>query len=335
MKSRKVTIYDVAKEMGCSPATVSLALKNDTRVSQKTREKVHKVAREMEFQPSYFGRSLITGKSNSIKVVVPDIHNPVFANIVDGIEQYIDKTDYHVLLDVTYNNKEKELNSFNSLLDKKVDGVIISPIYENEVTEYIRDKNIDTEKIIYVGTSSSNYDKIHYCTSDSKKGAYLGVKNMLAQGCKSVAFIAPIVAKRQGLRRKEGYFEALEEFGIAKDEDLIITCGQDFSKIYAKTYKLLQVKKPDGIFCLYDYAAIPVMKAVADMGLRIPQDLMVTGYDNIDIGPFLDKPLTTVDPHQKELGYSSAELLLQMLQGRQCPTENIIEPTMVIRETTL
>ena len=158
MKLENVTIYDIAKTIGCSPATVSLALKDDQRVSQKTREKVAKVANDLKYQPSYFGRSLITGKSNSIKVVIPDIHNPVFTNIVDGIEQYISKTEYHVLLDVTYNSRDRELESFDSLFDKRVDGIIISPIYENEVTEYIKEKKIDKNKIIYVGISCNGDD---------------------------------------------------------------------------------------------------------------------------------------------------------------------------------
>ncbi len=334
MKSGTVTIYDIAKASGCSPATVSLALKNDERVAQKTKEKVLKIADELEYRPSYFGRSLITGKSNTIKVVIPDIHNPVFANIVDGIEQYINQTDYHVLLDVTYNSREREQDSFSSLLHKQVDGIIISPIYEKEVTKYIQEKRIDTEKVIYVGIPCSGYDKIHYCTSDSKKGAYMGVKNMIENGCKRIAFLAPTIIKRQGARRKEGYFEALEEFGLVRDKNLVIVCSQNFSEIYQRTSRLVQEYKPDGIFCLYDYATFPVMKAVKDMRLCVPRDLMVTGYDNIDIGEFLDKPLTTVDPHQMEQGYRSAELLIAMLQGNKCAIRNVIEPTLVMRETT-
>ena len=335
MESKNVTIYDVAKAVGCSPATVSLALNGDQRVSQKTREKVAKVASELKYQPSYFGRSLITGKSNSIKVVIPDIHNPIFINIVDGIEQYVGKTGYHVLLDVTNNSRERELESFDSLLEKRVDGIIISPIYENEVTAYIRKKKLDKDKIVYVGNSCSGDDSIHYCTSDSRKGAYLAIKHMLERGCKKVVFLAPIVAKNQGLRRKEGYFEAMEQFGLPRDPELIVNCSQDFTEIYQCTRKLIQEKKPDGIFCLYDYATIPVMKAVTSLGLRVPEDLMVTGYDNIEIGEFLDKPLTTVDPHQKELGYRSAEILIDILQGKKCPVQNFIEPTLVVRETTV
>ncbi len=334
MKGNKVTIYDIAKASGCSPATVSLVMKNDNRVAKKTKEKVLRIADELEYRPSYFGRSLITGKSNTIKVVIPDIHNPVFSNIVDGVEQYINQTEYHVLLDVTYNSKERELDSFASLLDKKVDGIIISPIYEKAVTDYIFEKGIDPQKIIYVGIPCDGSEQVHYCAANSKKGAYLGVKNMLLHGCRRVAFLAPTVIKRQGLRRKEGYFEALREFGIERDEKLIVGCSQDFSEIYEKTYKLLKEQKPDGIFCLYDYAAIPVMKAAVDRGLNIPKDLMITGYDNIDIGEYLDRPLTTVDPHQKEQGYRAAEILMAMLDEKECPVKNMIEPTLVVRETT-
>lgn len=331
---KKITIYDIAKACECSPATVSLALKDDKRVAEKTRELVHSTAKKLKYQPSYFGRSLITGKANAIKVVIPDVHNPLFVNLLDGIEQYINRTEYHVVLDVTYNSMERELNSFESLLNKTVDGIIISPIYEREVSEYILRRGIDTQKIIYVGTECRASEKVHYCTTDSRKGAYLGVSNMLKNGCKKVAFLAPVVVEEQGRRRKEGYIEALEAFGFSKKSGIIVNCSQEFSDIYQQTVRLVQEQKADGIFCLYDYAAIPAMKAIADLGLSVPEDVMVSGYDNIDIGEFLDRPLTTVDPHQREQGYYSAETLLALLRGEQCLMHKVVEPTVIERETT-
>lgn len=330
---KNATIYDIAKASGYSPATVSLALNDDERVAKKTKQIVREIAQELNYQPSYFGRSLITGKSKIIKVVVPDLHNPVFVNIVDGIESYINTTDYHIILEVTNNDKKKELGSFSSLYDNMVDGIIISPIYEKEVTTYLLEQNISLKKVVYVGNSSTS-DKIHYCVADSKKGAYEGVKNMLHNGCKRVAFLAPTAADVQGLRRLSGYKEALAEYGIPFDENLIAHCKQNFSEIYACASRLLQEQKPDGVFCLYDYAAIPVLKVATDLGIRVPEDLMVTGYDNIELGQFLDKPLTTVDAHQKEQGYRSAELMVEMLQGKDCPTCNTIIPTLVVRKST-
>ena len=335
METKNATIYDIAQICGCSPATVSLALNNDNRVAEKTKRKVQEIAQELKYQPSYIGRSLITGKTKAIKVVVPDLHNPVFINIVDGVEAYIDQTDYHVILEVTHNDKNKEINSFDSFLDKKVDGVIISPIYEEEVTDYLLKKGINLQKVVYVGDICRGTDKIHYCAADSKKGAYDGVKNMIENGCKRVAFLAPTVAKLQSSKRLDGYRQALEESGIPVEQSLIINCNQEFTEIYKCARQLLQEKKPDGIFCLYDYAAIPVFKAATDMGIRVPDELMVTGYDNIEIGAFLEQSLTTVDPHQKEQGCCAAEIMIKMLQGEECSIENIIEPTLVVRQSTV
>jgi len=334
METKNATIYDIAEICGCSPATVSLALNNDKRVAEKTKLKVQEVAQELKYQPSYIGRSLITGKTKAIKVVVPDLHNPVFINVVDGIEAYIDQTDYHVILEVTHNDKDKEINSFGSFLDNKVDGVIISPIYEEEVTAYLLDRGINLQKVVYVADVCRSSGKIHYCTADSKKGAYDGVKNMIENGCERVAFLAPTVEKLQSSKRLDGYKQALKESGMEIDEKLIINCNQDFSEIYQRVEKVLKEEKPDGIFCLYDYAAIPVLKAASDLGLCVPEDLMVTGYDNIEIGAFLEKSLTTVDPRQKEQGYCAAEMMIALLQGVERPIQNIIEPTLVVRQST-
>lgn len=334
MDMKATTIYDIAKVCNCSPATVSLALNDDKRVADKTKKRVRDIAKEMGYQPSYFGRSLITGKSNAIKVVVPDLHNPVFVNIVDGVEQYINDIDCHMILEATNNNVKRELSSFDSLLENKVDGIIISPIYEKEVTDYLLDKRIDLNRIVYVGNTCTNSDKIHYYAADSRKGAYIGVKNMIENGCKRVAFLAPTVEKLQGSKRRAGYLEAMEEFGLVRDENLLINCKQEFAEIYRYAYKLIREQKADGIFCLYDYAALPVLKAAVDIGVRVPDDLMVTGYDNIDLGEYFERPLTTVDPHQKAQGYHAAELLMGLLNGEDCPVHNIMEPTLIVRSTT-
>ena len=331
---KSVTIYDIAKASGCSPATVSLALNNDERVKKETAIKIQKKAAELNYRPSYFGRSLITGKSKTIKVVLPDIHNPVFVNILDGIESHISQTEYHLVLEITNNNKDKEIDSFESLLGGQVDGLIISPIYEKEVTEYLLKKRIDLQKVVYACSTCTGSDKIHYCVADSHMGAYKGVKNMLENGCRRVAFLAPTVLKLQSSNRINGYLQALSEWKIAYNENLLVNCSQNFHEIYDRVIDLLKNENPDGVFCLYDYAAIPVLKAASDMGMRVPEDLMVTGYDDIEIVEFLQKPLTTVNTHLKEQGAYAAKMMIDLLEGKEYPVQNIFEPDLVIRKTT-
>lgn len=331
---KKATIYDIAKLAGCSPATVSLALNDDKRVKKETKLRVKELAEELNYQVNYFGRSLISGKSKTIKVVLPDIHNPVFVNILDGIESYIGNTDYHLILEVTDNRKDREIRSFSSLYGNQVDGIIISPLYGDEVSDYLEKNGIDLRKVVYVGVSCERLEGVHYCTVDSQKGAYKGVTHMLANGCKKVAFLAPTVTEMQSSRRLEGYKQALKDYGIAPDEKLIVNCRQDFNEIYQTARQLLTEEKPDGIFCLYDYATIPLSKATADLGLRVPEDIMITGYDNIDIGEFFEKPLTTIDTHLKEQGYRAAEIMIAMLEGEERETKNVIEPDLVVRAST-
>ena len=216
-----------------------------------------------------------------------------------------------------------------------MDGVIISPIFEEEVTAYLLKRGIDLRKVVYAGSTCTGSDKIHYCMADSRLGAYKGVKNMLENGCKRVAFLAPTVLKLQSSNRVDGYLQALQEYEIAYDEKLLVNCSQDFHEIYDRVSDLLKEEKPDGVFCLYDYAAIPVLKAAADLGLRVPEDLMVTGYDDIEIVEFLQTPLTTVNTHLKEQGAYAAKMMIDLLEEKECPIQNVFEPDLVVRKTTV
>lgn len=331
---KKVTIYDIARICECSPATVSLALNNNPRVSKVTREKVNEVSKKLNYQASYFGKSLVTGKANTIGFFVPDMYNQVFLSMINGVEMQLKGSEYHLLLDVTRNDKQKELDCINTLLDHKVDGLIVSPLYPEELIKHIMDNNVDVSRVVFIGVPASAESGIHYVETDSFMGAYKGVTHMLEKGRRKIAFLAPTVSEEQGIRRIRGYKKALEDFGIPFDEKLVFRCDQQFENIYNVAKSEIPRHKPDGIFCLYDMSAIPVMRAATDLGIKIPDDLSVVGYDNIEIGQYIDHSLTTIETYQFRQGGIAAQMLIDLLAGKSAEEKNIVEPSLVIRESS-
>ena len=330
----KVTIYDIARICECSPATVSLALNQNPRVGKATREKVNEVSKKLNYQASYFGKSLVTGKANTIGFFVPDMYNQVFLSMINGVEMQLKGTDYHLLLDVTRNDKQKELNCINTLLDRKVDGLIVSPLYPEELIKHILNNNVDTSRIVFIGVPASEESKIHYVETDSFTGAYKGVAHMLEKGRRKIAFLAPTVSEEQGVRRLQGYKKALSDYGIPFDEKLVFRCDQQFENIYNLAKQEIPRQNPDGIFCLYDMSAIPVMRAASDLGIKIPDELSVVGYDNIEIGQYIDHSLTTIETYQYRQGGIAAQMLIDLLAERKIEDKIIVEPSLVIRESS-
>ena len=331
---KKTTIYDIAEACNCSPATVSLALNGDSRVNKETSEFICRMSDKLGYQANYFGKGLIKGKANTIMMVIPDMYNPIFPTMVDGVQTALKKTDYHLLLEVTNNNLQKELKSIDNLLDKKVDGIIISPMYEKELTQHIMGSEADMNRIVYLGFPCLSTDKIQYVETNSRLGAFEGVTHLINQGCKKIAFVMPVVAEGQGSRRMQGYKDALESGGIAFDNRLVFRCGQRFDVIYDCAFDLLRNEKPDGIFCLYDFAALPIFRAAKALNIKVPDQLKIVGYDNIDIGMYFPKSLTTIETYQREQGKLSAQILLSLLKGNKEKVANIVNPVLLKREST-
>lgn len=334
-QEKNATIYDIAREADCSPATVSLALNGSKRIKQETRENVLEVSRRLGYRPSYFGKSLVTQKANTIGLAIPDVDNPLFSLMMEGVEDYLKDTGYHLLLDVTRNDEERELAVLDRLYEKKVDGLIVSPMYEASLTKCVLESGLDTNCVVYCGLPPTPPAKIRYVECNSRVGSFKGVEHLAGKGRRRIAFFAPVVVQRQGQRRLSGYREALEAHGLAFDSQLVFHCRQNFHDIYETACRMFREQKPDGVFCLYDFAAIPIMRAAADLHLDIPRDVSIVGYDNIEITQYFQQSLTTVETYSKRQGAIAAEMLVRSLRGENSVEQSVIlEPVLIERESS-
>lgn len=332
---KKITIYDVAKASGCSSATVSLVLKKDSRVKNETKEKVLRVMKELKYKPNYLARGLAKQRTNTLGLIIPDLKNPVFSDIIGGVEEYINQKDYHLIVGVTNLNKNKEMFYLNMLRENRVDGLIILPTFIEDIKkELIRFKS---ENFPFVLSGVSIRDtNVNYVSCNMEDGAYLAVSHLIEQGHKNIAFIAGAADTSQIKERLMGYKCAFEKYGIKYNEDYIIECGPTLEDSYNATIKLVNNNREvTGIFCICDYIAVGAVKAIIDAGYKIPDDYGVAGYDNIDVSGYLPVSLTTVETNNKKVGMYAAKILIQQIEDPQCDFQHIIlHPKLIVRKST-
>ncbi len=335
MPKGNTTIYDIAKALDISPATVSLALNDDARVNIKTKERVRDAAQAMHYRPNFIARSLVNQKTNIVGVVIPNLFNPLFAVLVKGAEDCLSQRHYDLILGVTDERLEKEQAYLNMLTEQKVDGLFIMPTFTEELDEQLRgfqDKSIPFV-ISGVDVKDRDYD---YVASDSRRGAYLAVEHLIRGGRKHIAFISSAASAHQISDRLDGYRQALEAAGLPFYEKYILVTGRENEDVRAETMAFLRANpEVDGVFVLYDYIALIVMKAIFDLHRRIPEDIAVVGFDNIPTCDLLPVTLTTVETKSYEMGFRSAEILVDKIENPGKPTQKVIlEPELIVRQSS-
>ncbi len=331
----KVTIYDVAKKANCSTATVSLVLKKSNRIKPETAKAVMDVVEQLGYTPNYIAQSLSSKATNTLGLIVPNVENPLFSMMISGIEDYANSKGYNLILGITNATSEKESFYLDMLQRKQVDGLILFPSFLGTLTKKVEYLSQMRTPIILCGSSGSEMKNISYVKCDNRLGSYTAVNHLVDIGCRRIGCIFPVTDEQQYKSRLIGYQDALRNCGIPFREELIRVCTPDNDSIFNATLTLLKEQKPDGIFCLYDYSAITVMRAVFCAGLRIPEDIAIIGYDNIKMSGFLPVPLSSIDTHSQEVGQKAAEILMQKISDPDEQVHQVIlKPDLVIREST-
>ena len=331
---KNVTIYDVAKQVGCSTATVSLVLANDKRIQPKTAAKVLEAVESLGYKPNYTAKSLSTKRTDTLGLIVPNVENPLFSTMISGIEEYANSNNFDLILGVSNSDRKKELFYLDMLQTKRVDGLIVFPTYINSIAERLNNSDM-LPPIVLCGSSGSKINNISYAKCNNNSGAYLATKHLIENGCKKIACIFPVDDPSQYSSRYNGYCDAMEEAGLAIKNELICVCKSDNKSIFESSTKLIKTQKPDAIFCLCDYHAIIVMRAIEELGLKIPNDIQLIGFDNINISSFLPTSLSTIDTNASKVGQMAAQLLIEKIKDPEAPVQQIIiEPKLVKRNST-
>ncbi|MBC7319812.1 LacI family DNA-binding transcriptional regulator [bacterium] len=327
---KRANIQDVAKLAGVSPSTVSRALNGFPGISERTRQRVIEAAKKLNYKPNYRGQILTTRSTKNIGLLITDITNPFFPELVRGAEETASEYGYTILLGNTSESIEKETNYLDFFSRGPVDGVIISASrIPNEHIINLAEEGLP----IVVINRILEHPKISYVSTDMEKGGYLATKHLIELGHTRIAFINGPSHSEAAERRFLGYKKALAEFKIRYNSNLVSFNVPVAESGHKETIRLLHTKNPPtAIFTYNDLMAFGVMKAVKDLGIRIPDDLSVVGFDDIFFSSFTDPPLTTIRQPKEELGKKAVELLLKLMKEERQGV--LLEPEIIIRNTT-
>ena len=330
-----ITIYDVAQEAKCSTATVSLVLQKSPRIKPQTQQRVMQAVDKLGYTPNYMAQSLSIKATKTLGLIVPNIENPLFSQMIHGVEDFAVSKDYDLILGISDSSCEKEEFFLDMLQSKKVDGLLLFPTFLDSLSEKLRKINATKTPLVLCGSSGKGIIEIDYVKCDNRIGSFTAINHLIDIGCKNIGCIFPVFDKQQYNSRLIGFQDALYYHSMKFESDMIKTCIPNKDAIYNATVEFIKEKNPDGIFCLYDYASIPVMKAILSLGLKIPNDIALIGYDNIQISDYLPISLSSIDTQGAEVGRKAAEILIQKINDTSLDTHQIIlKPNLVIREST-
>lgn len=321
-------LRDVARLSGVSVSTASRALNDRDDVSPQTKARVLAAAERLGYVPSSLAKGLWSGTTKTVGVVVTNITNSFYANVVAGVEDVMDAHGYNIVLNSTHEDPEREMRAIKLLLEQRVDGIILAPVESEPAAVDFLNKN--GVPYVIVGRKARNADTNHVVCDDLKIGR-MAARYLLDAGHERVLFINSARNYSAELRA-EGFRSVFREHGAAWDEDMILPVfdPQQLPAIVNQVFDGTHL--PSAVFCFCDDMAIDVMRVLRQRGLKIPQDVAVMGVDNLKVTELLDPPLTTIDTSKMQMGTSSAEILLRAMQNQDKDIEHIVlEPKLVKR----
>ncbi|WP_290459575.1 LacI family DNA-binding transcriptional regulator [Romboutsia ilealis] len=332
----KITIVDVAKACNVSVATVSRVINGNYPVKEETKEKVLKMIEELQYKPNTQARDLIKKQSSTIGVVVPSISNMFFTNVINGIENYFEKSEYSIFLCITEHDKDKEISRINELISRNVAGIIVvDPGIDNVESKYF-DKVAKYIPMVFVNRCSES-SHISSVFNDQENGARLAINYLLSKNHKNIAFIRGDNSYSYDIKEKV-YKEMMKDINNFKEE-FIVNIGhgnsiQTVNKTMEKGLKLLSLNKDiTGVFACNDLMAIGTMNACKKLNIKIPNDLSIVGYDNIELSEMVEPKLTTIDQNMFLLGKNSAILLIEKIENNKESKSIVLNNCLIKRET--
>ncbi|TCS81302.1 catabolite control protein A [Tepidibacillus fermentans] len=329
-----VTIYDVAREAGVSMATVSRVVNGNPNVKPATRKKVLETIERLGYRPNAVARGLASKKTTTVGVVIPDISNPFFAEVVRGIEDIARMYHYNIILSNSDKNVDKELSLINTLLEKQVDGLLFMG---GEVTEeHLNIFKTSTVPIVLAATKDSQ-NMFPSVDIDHYQAAKDAVEAFIQYGHQRIALITgPLTDPLTGLARFEGYKDALREANIPFREDYVRVGNYRYeSGMEAMKFFLELSDRPTAVFATSDEMAVGAIHAIQDKGLTVPDDIEVRGFDNIPISSMVRPLLSTVSQPQYDIGAVAMRFLTKHMNEEPITEQNVIlEHELINRSST-
>jgi LacI family transcriptional regulator len=328
-----VTIKDVAREAKVSVGTASQALGDSPAVRESTRHRVLAVAKRLRYQPSALARGLVTRRTHTVGLLISDIANPFFIRAVRAVEDVAQEKGYNVILCNTDEDPTKETQYLRVLVEKRVDGIILATTAGS--LQAVRDVRWRRIPLVLFDRElpgiATNVVKV-----DGVLGGRLGTEHLLGLGHRRIAIIHGPVVRSTGAERLQGYLLALRAAGVRPDPALIREGNfkQDSGRELAR--QLLDLSpRPTALFCTNNLMTVGALQALGERGVRIPSDLSLVGYDDMEWWTLTHPPLTTVGQPVYELGSEAMRLLLEEIEakGRRRRQRVVLKPELLTRKS--
>jgi len=328
--SERVTMADVAREADVSSMTVSRVINNKGEVSGVTRERVLAVIERLGYRPSGIARGLVTQRTGTLGLVVPDVANPFFADVARGVEHGAYTEGYNVFLCNTEEDPERELAVLKSLEEKRVDGLVLcsSRLDDRELRAVVA-----RHPTVVLVNRRLEGDGVRSVLVDDELGGRLATQLLIEAGHRAIGFLGGPPVSHSGRQRARGYRAALSAAGVHCDPAWALPCPPMVAGGQFAARELLTMQPEiSALFCYNDLVAVGALQACAALGRRVPEDLAVVGYDDIPLAALVTPALTTCRVPRYELGSQSVELLLDQINGCSDDCDEIVlAPEVVVR----
>tara|TARA_R110000796_G_scaffold104102_1_gene213724 strand:- start:84081 stop:85115 length:1035 start_codon:yes stop_codon:yes gene_type:complete len=311
----EVTIYDIAKKLNLATSTISRGLKDHHTISKKTIERIKKTAAEMGYRPNNLAASLRGNKMKTIGVLLPTVTQPFLSSLISGIEIASQKAGYTVIIMQSHDSYEEEINLTQSLYDNRVSGVICSLAMETKDTSHFKRFIANDTPLVFVDRVPKDLDTFHVVIDNFGAG-YKATEHLISQGCKRIAHITAGLEFSIYYERKEGYLKALKDHNLPIDETLIFKVNAvTYEEAEKASYALLNLENPpDGIFAPGDILGVSAIQVAKKLGIKVPEELAVIGFNNDPISHIIDPNLSTITHPASKMGQTSAEIILKNIK---------------------
>jgi len=326
---RMATIKDVARQAGVSVTTVSRVINDNGYVAKDVHQRVIEAMKDLHYQPNAIARGLVSRRTETLGLIVPDVANPFFADIARGVEDEAIENGFTVILCNTDWKLEREQKYINLMRGKWVEGIVL---VGSRGDEKDLARQLDGLPVVMVDRKPSAFRNAVW--SDNEVGAYVATKHLVDIGCSRIAHISGPEDSPSAEARKVGFFRALEEhagvYGTVLPGDFRYSGG-----FAAAEHLFSRGVPPEGIFSGNDMMAVGVIQAANRLGIRIPEDIKLVGYDNIAMAEYVFPSLTTIEQRAYEMGREASHILAAQLAGEGgVENEREYEPTIIVRHST-
>ncbi|MFC3705337.1 LacI family DNA-binding transcriptional regulator [Devosia honganensis] len=330
-RSRRVTIREVAEDAEVSVAAVSKVLRDAYGVSDALRSKVRASMDKLGYRPLAAARGM-RGQTYTIGIVQPDLRNPFFADIMTGVDNALERTQYRTLIGISQSSTDGEVAAVDAMIDRQMDGILLIGAITNRgnLDAFARGKPLVT--IGHHEPAATLFDTVN---TNDQQGAMLAVRHLAANGYKRIAMLSlnsdtsTIIAERE-----IGYRRAMMEAELGRHIQVVHSAQTPREAQITARRMLEPASRPEAIFCWTDFIALEVISVATELGLRIPQDVGIVGYDNTMYCDFAQNGLSSIDQSGELLGLQATRLLIERIKGRDEAEHFVVTPRLVARRSS-